>query len=54
MSLPTRLLGFARELQKAHDFGDLLEATRNEALAAIGYRHVWLFVSDDENADDLG
>ena len=48
-SLATRLLGFARELQRAHDFRELLETTQREALEAVGYRHVWLFVADSDS-----
>ena len=52
-SLPSRLLGFARELLRARDFQELLDATQAEALAALGYAHAWLFVGDDENPDEL-
>ncbi len=45
----SRLLVFARELQRASTFQELLEITRVEALAVAGYPHVWLFISDDED-----
>ena len=48
----SRLLAFARELQRASTFRELLEITRVEALAAAGYPHVWLFISDDEDVKE--
>jgi signal transduction histidine kinase len=42
----SRLLAFARELQRASTFRELLETTRAEALACAGYAQVWLFLSD--------
>ncbi len=49
----SRLLAFARELQRASTFRDLLETTRAEALASAGYAQVWLFVSDTDDADEV-
>jgi hypothetical protein len=51
--LPRRLLTFARELQRAATFGQLLDATRAEVAAAIGYQRVWFFVADHEDADEV-
>jgi signal transduction histidine kinase/ActR/RegA family two-component response regulator len=48
----SRLLAFARELQRASTFRELLEITRLEAVAAVGYPHVWLFISDDEDVKE--
>ena len=48
----SRLLAFARELQRASTFQELLEVTRQEAIAAAGYPHVWLFISDDEDVKE--
>jgi signal transduction histidine kinase len=49
----SRLLAFARELQRAATFRDLLDITRAEALASCGYEHVWVFVSDDADVKQL-
>ena len=48
----SRLLAFARELQRASTFQELLEITRQEAIAAAGYPHVWLFIGDDEEVKE--
>jgi signal transduction histidine kinase len=48
-----RLLAFARELQRASTFQELLEVTRLEAIAASGYPHVWLFISDKEDVREM-
>src|SRR5262249_774721 len=37
----TRLLAFARELQRARTFQDLIAAAHAEVTAALGYEHVW-------------
>jgi signal transduction histidine kinase len=50
---PSRLLAFARELQRASTFRELLDITRDEAKAACGYEHVWLFVSDDAEVKEV-
>jgi signal transduction histidine kinase len=49
----SRLLAFARELQRASTFQDLLEITRIEAAASAGYPHVWLCISDDEDVTEM-
>jgi anti-anti-sigma regulatory factor len=48
-----RLLAFARELQRATTFSELLEVTQTEIASAIGYRHAWLFVAETEGADEV-
>jgi signal transduction histidine kinase/ActR/RegA family two-component response regulator len=48
-----RLLAFARELQRARDFGELIEAVATEVRAAIGFRHAWMFVAEDEDAKEF-
>ena len=49
----SRLLAFARELQRARTFQELLEITRVEVLASVGYPHVWLFISDTEEVTEV-
>jgi signal transduction histidine kinase len=49
----SRLLAFARELQRAASFEELLLATQSEVSAAVGYQHAWLFVADDEELREL-
>jgi signal transduction histidine kinase len=49
----SRLLAFARELQRASTFHELLDVTRAEAKAACGYEQVWLFVSDDADVKEV-
>jgi signal transduction histidine kinase len=49
----SRLLSFARELQHASTFRELLDITRAEAMAACGYAQVWLFVSDDAEVKEV-
>lgn len=49
----SRLLAFARELQRASTFQDLLEVTRVEAAASAGYPHVWLCISDNEDVTEM-
>ena len=51
--IASRLLAFARELQRASTFQELLEITRLEAIASAGYPHVWLFISDNEEVSEL-
>lgn len=48
-----RLLAFARELQRATSFAELLEITRAEIESSLGYRHAWLFVADSEDGREL-
>ncbi|HWB77673.1 MAG TPA: ATP-binding protein [Nannocystaceae bacterium] len=45
-----RLLAFARELQRAETFVDLLAVTQRELAEALGYQHAWLMVADDDEA----
>src|SRR6187402_2394258 len=49
----SRLLAFAKELQRASTFQELLDITRVEALASAGYPHVWLFISDTEEVREV-
>src|SRR2546423_15398838 len=49
----SRLLAFARELQRSATFDELLAATRAELVAAIGYRHAGFFVADSEDAEEM-
>jgi GAF domain-containing protein len=46
-----RLLAFARRLQHAASFPELLETARDEVRDATGYEHVWLMVSDRDDED---
>jgi hypothetical protein len=48
-----RLLAFARELQRAATFEELLLATQAELEAAMGYKHAWLFVADKEDVEEM-
>jgi PAS domain S-box-containing protein len=48
-----RLLAFARELQLASTFGDLLLLTREQIIKEVGYGHAWLMVSESEPATEL-
>ena len=48
----SRLLAFARELQRASTFRDLLEITRAESVASAGYAQVWLFISDTDEVKE--
>jgi len=48
-----RLLAFARELQRASTFQELLEFAMAEAREAAGYDHVWLGVAESEDATEL-
>jgi two-component system cell cycle sensor histidine kinase/response regulator CckA len=48
-----RLLAFARKLQRAYTFAELLDIAREEVLQATPFRHVWLMVADREQADEL-
>ncbi|HEY6561545.1 MAG TPA: ATP-binding protein [Polyangiaceae bacterium] len=49
----SRLLAFARELQRAATFQELLEITRDEVEAALGYAHTWMFVGDEEFPEEV-
>ncbi len=48
-----RLLHFARRLQKAASFSDLLAVAQEEVKTALGYDHVWLLLAEREGADEL-
>jgi signal transduction histidine kinase/CheY-like chemotaxis protein len=48
-----RLLAFARKLQRAYTFAELLDIAREEVLQATPFRHVWLMVAEREQADEL-
>jgi len=48
-----RLLSFARDLQRANDFGDLLKIAHAEVSTSVGYRHVWFMVADHEDAEEV-
>jgi len=48
-----RLLSFARRLQRASTFAELLDTAREEVLGATEFRHVWFMVADREQADEL-
>jgi signal transduction histidine kinase len=53
-TLPTtRLLAFARELQRASTFRELLDAMRKEVAAVLGYQHAWLMVADREDCEEV-
>jgi len=43
-----RLLRFARSLQRAEDFGELVRASAHEIKEALGYQHTWLMIAEDE------
>jgi anti-anti-sigma factor len=48
-----RLLAFARDLQRATTFAELMEITQAEIAASVGYQHAWMFVADDPQARAL-
>ncbi|HEX4341388.1 MAG TPA: ATP-binding protein [Polyangiaceae bacterium] len=48
-----RLLAFARKLQRASTFAELLDTAREEVLQATTFKHVWFMVADREQADEL-
>ena len=43
-----RLLRFARGLQRAEDFRELVRAAAHEIKEALGYGHAWLMIAEDE------
>jgi signal transduction histidine kinase/CheY-like chemotaxis protein len=47
------LLAFARELQRAATFVEVLDVARAEVRDAIGFDHAWLCVADDEDAREV-
>jgi signal transduction histidine kinase/ActR/RegA family two-component response regulator len=49
----SRLLAFARELQRVGTFEELLAATRAEVMASLGYSHAWLCVGDSEEPEEM-
>jgi signal transduction histidine kinase len=55
MAIPptSRLLAFARELQRVGTFEELLAATRAEVMVSLGYSHAWLFVGDSEEPKEM-
>jgi signal transduction histidine kinase/CheY-like chemotaxis protein len=48
-----RLLSFARKLQRAHGFGELIQIARDETRRALGYETVWMMVGDEEFPGEL-
>ena len=48
-----RLLAFARELQRAASFVDILEVARAEVRDAVGFNHAWLSVAEEEHASEV-
>jgi signal transduction histidine kinase len=48
-----RLLSFARRIQHAADFSELIEEAHREVSDAVGYVHCWFMVADDDNLDEL-
>ena len=46
-----RLLGFARGLQRATTFREILIAARAEVQAVTGFAHAWLCVADESDPD---
>jgi len=48
-----RLLAFARKLQRASTFAELLDTAREEAVAATAFRHAWLMVAEHEQVEEL-
>ena len=46
-----RLLRFARSLQGAQDFGELVRAAALEIREALGYAHTWLMIAEDETSE---
>jgi signal transduction histidine kinase/CheY-like chemotaxis protein len=48
-----RLLAFAKKLLPVSLFAELLSLARDEVESAIGYRHIWFMVRDEESHDEL-
>jgi len=46
-----RLLRFARHLQRAEDFGQLVRAAAIEIREALDYEHTWLMIAEDETVE---
>ncbi len=53
MPISSRLLSFARELQRATSFRELLDVARAETRAAVGYKRAWLYVADDADVREV-
>jgi two-component system, cell cycle sensor histidine kinase and response regulator CckA len=49
----SRLLSFARELQRAATFEELLSVTQAEAAETLGYAHAWLFVGESDEPEEM-
>ncbi|MBC8066733.1 MAG: response regulator [Deltaproteobacteria bacterium] len=49
----SRLLAFARELQCADDFGELMAMTRAELPTSLGFRQAWLFVVENDDTNEM-
>jgi signal transduction histidine kinase len=47
------LLAFARDLQRASTFEELLRVAQRELEVSLGYAHAWLLVADQEDAPEL-
>ena len=48
-----RLLAFARELQRAATFVEVLDIARAEVRDALGFEHAWLCVADEDEPRDV-
>ena len=48
-----RLLAFARELQRAATFVEVLDIARTEVRDAIGFEHAWLCVAEEDTAKEV-
>jgi signal transduction histidine kinase/ActR/RegA family two-component response regulator len=48
-----RLLAFARKLQRASNFVELLDVALEETREVVGYEHVWLMVADQDGPDEF-
>ncbi|MFN0247554.1 MAG: GAF domain-containing protein, partial [Kofleriaceae bacterium] len=46
--ITTRVLAYARELQRATTLAELLDITQ-QMVTMIGYPHAWLFIADDDS-----
>ena len=49
----SRLLAFARKLQRTNSFLELIEVAQAEVSDALRYPHAWFMVADDESAREL-
>ena len=48
-----RLLAFARELQRASTFEELMDATRIEVEETLGFHHAWLMVAENDDLSSV-